>query len=120
MARILVAEDTEAVRSFVVRALQLQGHEVDSAGDGAAALEKLAVAEFDLLLTDIVMPVMDGIALALKAARDYPAMRILMMTGYAEAKRRAYNMESLIHDVISKPFTADEIQQAVARALVAE
>lgn len=119
MGRILVAEDTEAVRSFVVRALQLQGHEVVGVADGAQALEKLAVAEFDLLLTDIVMPVMDGIALALKVGRDYPAMRILMMTGYAEAKRRAYNMESLIHDVISKPFTADEICNAVKKALAA-
>ena len=120
MARILVAEDTEAVRLFVVRALQLQGHEVDAAGDGARALEKLAAADYDLLLTDIVMPVMDGIALALKVGRDHPGTRILMMTGYAEAKRRAYNMESLIHDVISKPFTADEIVDAVARALAAE
>ena len=120
MARILVAEDTDAVRSFVVRALQFHGHEVTGVGDGAQALEKLAEAEFDLLLTDIVMPVMDGIALALKVARDYPAVRILMMTGYAEAKRRAYNMESLIHDVISKPFTADQIADAVAKALAAE
>ena len=120
MARILVAEDTEAVRSFVVRALQLQGHEVDGAGDGAQALEKLQAASYDLLLTDIVMPVMDGIALALKVSRDYPGVRILMMTGYAEAKRRAYNMESLIHDVISKPFTVDEIAAAVKNALAAE
>lgn len=119
MARILVAEDTEAVRLFVVRALQFQGHTVDAAGDGAQALEKLAAADYDLLLTDIVMPVMDGIALALKVGRDHPATRILMMTGYAEAKRRAYNMESLIHDVISKPFTADEIADAVAKALAA-
>lgn len=117
MARILVAEDTEAVRSFVIRALQLRGHAVTGVGDGAQALEKLQAESFDLLLTDIVMPVMDGIALALKVARDHPEVPILMMTGYAEAKRRAYNMESLIHDVIGKPFTADEICGAVEKAL---
>jgi CheY-like chemotaxis protein len=119
MARILVAEDVDSVRQFVLRALQLQGHEVVAVSDGAQALEKLDAAPFDLLLTDIVMPVMDGIALALKATRDHPEVRILMMTGYAEAKRRAYNLESLIHDVVSKPFTADEINAAVARALAA-
>jgi CheY-like chemotaxis protein len=119
MARILVAEDTEAVRSFVTRALQHEGHQVTGVGDGAQALEKLQADSYELLLTDIVMPVMDGIALALKVARDHPDVRILMMTGYAEAKRRAYNMESLIHDVISKPFTANEICDAVAKALAA-
>ena len=117
MARILVAEDEPAVRNVVTRALQLHGHEVTSAEDGARALELLASSDYDLLLTDIVMPIMDGIALALKVSRDYPDMRILMMTGFAEQKRRAHNLDVLIHDVISKPFSVAELVDAVARAL---
>ena len=117
MARILVAEDEASVRAFVVRALQHCGHEVREAADGAAALELLGAEAFDLLLTDIVMPVMDGIALALAAARDHPRLRILMMTGFAEEKRRAHNLHALIHDVISKPFSLDQLVAAVDRAL---
>jgi CheY-like chemotaxis protein len=117
MARILVAEDEAAVRAFVVRALQHSGHEVREAADGAAALELLGAEAFDLLLTDIVMPVMDGIALALAASRDHPGLRILMMTGFAEEKRRAHNLNALIHDVISKPFSLDQLIATVDRAL---
>src|SRR5690606_36992387 len=85
MARILIAEDEETVRALVARALTMDGHEVTAMPDGAAALDALTGAggAFDLLLTDIQMPMMDGIALALAAARDYPALTILLMTGYA-------------------------------------
>ncbi len=117
MARILLAEDDESVRAFVTRALQLQGHEVVQAADGALALEALGDAAFDLLLTDIAMPVMDGIQLALNVARDYPGLRVLMMSGYAEERRRAHNLESLVHEVVAKPFSLDEIVEAVANAL---
>ena len=58
---------------------------------------------FDLLLTDVRMPVMDGIALALSAARERPELAILLMTGYADQRERAHNIEPLIHDVIPKP-----------------
>ena len=76
MARVLLAEDDDAVSAFVMRALKLRGHEVTAVSDGMAALEALNAAEFDLLLTDIVMPGMDGIALALKVSRDRPKMKI--------------------------------------------
>ena len=121
MARIVVAEDEEGLRGFVVRALALDGHEVTAAADGAEALEVIAGHEgrFDLLLADIRMPVMDGIALALATARDYPDMTILLMTGYADQRERASGLDALIHDVIAKPFTLLEIQYAVAGALSA-
>ena len=117
MARILLAEDETAVREFVRRALSVQGHKVTAVADGAEALVALGQAEFDLLLTDIVMPEMDGIALALKVAKDYPALRILMMTGYVAEKERAHNLELLVHDVLAKPFTMEQIGSAVAAAL---
>ena len=117
MAHILIAEDEEAVRCFVSRALELRGHKVTAVADGGEALDALEREEYDLLLTDIVMPVMDGIALALKASAVYPALPILMMTGYAHEKQRAHNLDALIHEVISKPFSLEDLCQAVETAL---
>jgi two-component system, cell cycle response regulator CpdR len=117
MARILVAEDEAPVREFVVRALEHAGHEVISVGDGQRAVETLITARFDLLVTDIVMPEMDGITLALKVSKDRPDMPILMMTGYAAERQRAHNLDALIHKVISKPFSLTELLEAVDEAL---
>jgi two-component system cell cycle response regulator CpdR len=121
MARILLAEDEESLRMLVARALKQAGHEVVAQCDGAAALDCLARSngDFDLLLTDIRMPIMDGIALALAASRDYPRLRILMMTGYADQRERAHGLSLLIHDVIPKPFTLVAICGAVNEALAA-
>jgi CheY-like chemotaxis protein len=122
MARILIAEDEEALRAFIVRALMQDGHDVVATADGGEALDALARdhGKFDLLLTDIRMPVMDGIALALAAARDWPELTILLMTGYADQRERAHGLDALIHDVIAKPFTLSDIKKAVAEALVAK
>lgn len=118
MARILIAEDEAAVREFVLRALRDgAGHDVTAVADGSAALEALSEASFNLLLTDIRMPGMDGIALALAASRDHPDMRILLMTGFAEEEQRAHNLDRLIHKVVRKPFTLDEICREVDEAL---
>jgi CheY-like chemotaxis protein len=119
MSRILVAEDEAAVSAFVVRALTHRGHEVVAVTDGLGALERLGAEAFDLLLTDIVMPGLDGIALALKASKDFPALRILLMTGYAAERQRAHNIEALVHRVIAKPFTLHEICDAVETELAA-
>ncbi len=119
MARILIAEDEEGVRTAVARALAMDGHELVTSPDGAAALDALTQDKpgFDLLLTDIKMPIMDGIALALAAARDHPDLIILLMTGYADQRERAHGLDALIHDVITKPFSVTEIRAAVAGAL---
>lgn len=119
MARILLSDDEDAVRAFVKRALELDGHEVMAAVDGADAFDKLTAENgaFDLLLTDIRMPMMDGIALALSAARDYPGLTILLMTAYADQRERAAGLDALIHDVVTKPFSLDQIRAAVADAL---
>ncbi len=121
MARILIAEDEETLRELCARALAIDGHEVKTARDGGDALDVMASAEgqFDLLLTDIRMPIMDGIALALSAARDYPALTIVLMTGFADQRERAHGLEAIIHDVISKPFTVSTLRDAVNEALIA-
>jgi two-component system cell cycle response regulator CpdR len=121
MARILIAEDEEGLRSLVARALSQDGHTVTTANDGAEALDLLAREQgaFELLLTDIRMPIMDGIALALAAARDHPKVAILLMTGYADQRERASGLEALIHDVITKPFSLATIRTAVRDAVAA-
>jgi CheY-like chemotaxis protein len=119
MARIMIAEDEEALRAMCARALSTAGHEVKTACDGGDALDLLQreAGNFDLLLTDIRMPIMDGIALALSAARDYPNLTILLMTGYADQRERAHGLDAIIHDVITKPFTLAMLRGAVDEAL---
>jgi two-component system, cell cycle response regulator CpdR len=121
MARILLAEDETSLRDLIARALRQDGHDVVANSDGAEALDALAREQgrFDLLLTDIRMPVMDGIALALAAGRDHPTLPILLMTGYADQRERAHGLQLLIHDVITKPFTLAAIRDAVKGALTA-
>jgi two-component system, cell cycle response regulator CpdR len=121
MARILIADDEDAIRSLIARALKQDGHEVATANDGAEALDLLTRERgaFELLLTDIRMPVMDGIALALAAARDHPDVMILLMTGYADQRERAHGLDALIHDVITKPFSLATMRTAVNEALSA-
>ncbi len=117
MARILVAEDDQAVQSFVCRALSHKGHDVTAVDDGLLALAALGQAEFDLLITDIVMPGLDGIGLALKVARDWPALPVLLMTGYSAECQRAHNLEELICRVITKPFSLEQICRAAEETL---
>ena len=83
MAKILLAEDDEDMRRFLVRALEKAGHNVMSFGEGASAFEEVKQSSFDLLLTDIVMPEMDGIELARRAAELDPALKIMFITGFA-------------------------------------
>jgi two-component system cell cycle response regulator CpdR len=120
MARILIAEDDDAIRNLVVRALGEDGHDLTVAADGAAALDALSRhnGEFDLLLTDVKMPMMDGIALALAAGRHHPDVAIMLMTGYADQRERAHELDALVHDVIAKPFSVEQIKGAVREALV--
>jgi two-component system, cell cycle response regulator CpdR len=119
MARILIAEDEEPIRLLVTRAFNQDGHEVVATRDGGEALETLQRegGRFDLLLSDIKMPVMDGLALALAAARDFPALPVVLMTGFADQRERACGLESLVVDIVAKPFTLSEIRLSVAAAL---
>ena len=118
MPRVLIVDDEESMRMLVARAIAMDGHDIATAEDGAEALEILSEqGAFDLLLTDIQMPVMDGIALALAAARDFPDLTILLMTGFADQRERASGLNAIAHDVIIKPFTVADIRTAVADAL---
>ncbi len=119
MARILVAEDDDGVRAFVTRALEHAGHDVVASEDGGLAAEIILDENgaFDLLLSDIKMPVMDGIALALEVAGRFPDVTIVLMTGFADQRERAHGLDQLIYDVIPKPFTLQALMQKVDDAL---
>ena len=118
MARILIAEDEASVREFITRALRGAGHYIDAVGDGSDA--RASGTPYDLLLTDILMPVMDGISLALTAARDTPTMFIMLMTGYSDQRERAYGLDEIIQDILLKPFTLDELVTRVDLVLTGQ
>src|ERR1700753_516939 len=107
MPRVLIADDEESMRTLGARAIAMDGHATVTAQNGAEALEILTDEDgaFDLLLTDIKMPIMDGIALALAAARDFPALTILLMTGFADQRERDSGLNAIVHDVETKAFS---------------
>lgn len=118
MAHILVVEDDSAVRAFVRRALEMDGHRVSEAEDGEEGFDALhkAKGSFDLLLSDIKMPFMDGIELAQLSSQHFPELPVLLMTGYADQRERA-EASSTVVDVVSKPFPLKAIRKAVRLAL---
>ena len=120
MARILIAEDDDTVRGFLVRVLGGDGHDLTETADGIAALNALnqSNGDFDLLLSDVKMPGMDGIALALATGRNHPDIPIMLMTGFADQRERAHELDALVHDVLAKPFSVEQIKEAVREALV--
>jgi CheY-like chemotaxis protein len=118
MARILLAEDDKATRDMVQRALATDGHAVTVTQDGAEALEKLQAAPpFDLLVTDVQMPGLDGVALVEKGLAGNPKLRVVLMSGFADELGRAEHLEARISRIISKPFTLEQIRAAVKAAL---
>ena len=121
MAQVLLAEDDSAVRDFVRRALEMSGHHVTVAHDGGEACHLITsgIHKFDLLVSDIKMPVMDGITIALMAAEEVPDMPILLMTGFADQRERAYGLEAIITGLLYKPFTLEDLTTAADKALKA-
>jgi DNA-binding NtrC family response regulator len=119
MAKLLIVEDDESVRTLAARALERAGHVIDIAADGAQGLALIRAARggYDLVVSDIRMPEMDGIAMAKAAASLFPAMKILLMTGYADQRERAEELSGIIVDVVQKPFTLAEIRARVEQAL---
>jgi len=122
MARILIAEDDESMRNFLARSLERAGHEITSVETGKDALPHVASGGFDLLLSDIVMPEMDGLALAKRAAQLAPGMKVIFITGFAAValnqKERQETQESEAGEtpqakLLSKPFHLKDVVEAV-------
>ena len=114
MIRILLAEDDEAMRTYLGRALENAGYSVVSVDSGMAALPHLHGEHFDLLLSDIVMPEMDGIELAQKCAEISPATKVMFITGFAAVTLRA-SREAPAAKVLSKPFHLRDLVLEVQR-----
>lgn len=119
MARILLAEDDESMRRFLARALENAGHEVVPCGKGDEAHGCLKEDVFDILLTDIVMPEMDGIELARLAAELDPTLKIMFITGFAAVALNPEVSAPREAKVLSKPFHLRDLVSEVDRLLAA-
>jgi len=118
--RILLAEDDEDMRRFLVRALTKAGYDVVSFGNGLEAYERLKEEPFTLLLTDIVMPEMDGIELARKASELDPDLKIMFITGFAAVALNPDSQTPKDAKVLSKPFHLRDLVAEVDRMFQSE
>jgi two-component system, cell cycle response regulator CpdR len=118
MSRILLAEDDDSLRGFLARALERAGYEVTACADGEEAAAVLD-QDWNLLLTDIVMPGMDGIELARQAAALHPGLRIMFITGFAAVALAASDQAPPGAKVLSKPIHLREIVSEVERMIAA-
>lgn len=114
-----MVEDEDSVRELVARALSRLGHSIDLAADGLEGLELIEQAggSYDLVVSDIRMPAMDGLEMARAAAAKFPGIRIILATGYAHQREAAPDLDSIIVGVIQKPFTLADIRDRVSVAL---
>ena len=119
MIRILLAEDDQAMRAYLSRALENAGYEVVAVDRGTAALPLLEEEHFDLLLSDIVMPEMDGIELAQKASAIDPAIRVMFITGFAAVALQG-GRTAPEAKLLSKPFHLKDLVMEVDRIFQTE
>jgi two-component system response regulator MprA len=107
--RVLVADDDKAVRESLVRALTLEGYQVDAANDGAKALEMIRVGEYDALVLDLMMPVIDGLTVCRVLRSEKSRLPILMLTARSETSDRVQGLDAGADDYLPKPFALDEL-----------
>ena len=119
MKRILLAEDDEDMRRFLVRALEKAGYDVSDFDNGASAYERLREEPFSLLLTDIVMPEMDGIELARRATEIDPDLKVMFITGFAAVALNPDSKAPKDAKVLSKPFHLRDLVNEVERLMAA-
>ncbi len=120
MARILVIDDDEAFRTMLRRTLERAGHEVTEAAEGAAALTALSEQTIDLVITDIIMPGMEGLETIRALRRSMPELKIIAMSGGGRMKPEGYleaaHAFGAVH-VLTKPFENKDLFAAIKRAL---
>ena len=119
MAKIILAEDDGDMRRFLLRALQNAGYEVISFDNGLSAYQRLREEPFELLLTDIVMPEMDGIELARRASELDPDIKIMFITGFAAVALNSDSTAPKNAKVLSKPVHLRELVSEVQKMLAA-
>ncbi len=119
MANIILAEDDGSMREFLAKALRRAGHEVFDVGDGLEALETIKETPYDLLLADVVMPGLDGIELARRAAKEQPGIKVMFITGFAAVALKARDESPRGARVLSKPFHLKDLVEEVGAMLAA-
>ncbi|GLK70826.1 response regulator [Ancylobacter dichloromethanicus] len=119
MLKILLAEDDNDMRRFLVKALQNAGYEVVDFDNGRSAYDRLREEPFELLLTDIVMPEMDGIELARRATDLDPDIKVMFITGFAAVALNAGSQAPKDAKVLSKPFHLRDLVNEVGKMLAA-
>ncbi|CAA0101512.1 Response regulator receiver protein CpdR [Starkeya nomas] len=119
MLKILLAEDDHDMRRFLVKALENAGYEVVAFDNGRSAYDRLREEPFELLLTDIVMPEMDGIELARRATELDPDIKVMFITGFAAVALNADNQAPKDAKVLSKPFHLRDLVNEVGKMLAA-
>ncbi|NRA88140.1 MAG: response regulator [Rhizobiales bacterium] len=121
MKQILIAEDQVDIAQFLKRGLEKHGYKTIICENGAIALQTLekshADDEIHLVLSDIQMPIMDGVALALNVIRDMPHIPMILMTGYGEQRARAIGLEDLVVDIIEKPFELSHLLRIIENTI---
>ncbi len=115
--RILVVDDEQAVRDLLARTLTMADYDVDAAPDGASAVERLHAVEYDLLITDLKMPGMDGLSVIREARRIAPDLPVIIITGYSTEASAIEAINLGVAGYVTKPFRLPRILAATARAL---
>ncbi|MBI2898676.1 MAG: sigma-54-dependent Fis family transcriptional regulator [Planctomycetes bacterium] len=117
MARILVAEDSPEIRVVLRRIVQLDGHECVDVGDGQAALDRCAAESFDLILSDLRMPRLDGLALLKELRRRGRAVPVVILTAYADMNTALEAVRAGAFDYLAKPLSVEDLRTTIRRAL---
>ena len=115
--RVLVADDEESIRELLARTLALAEYEVETVGDARAALDRLRMADYDLLIADLRMPGMDGLLLVREARRMHPTLPVIIITGYSSEATAIEAVNLGVVGYLVKPFRVPQVLSAVARAL---
>ena len=113
--RILVIDDDQRVRSCVAGMLRFAGHYIEEAASGREGLAKMEAEAFDLVFTDLSMPGMDGWAVAGEIRRRWPAVKIVLITGYALTSETIRHHHELVNNVIFKPIRFDDIKTTLSQ-----
>ncbi len=117
MAKVLIVDDEEMICDLLKRSLAIEGFDTDTAGNGLIGLQKCAEGNFDLVISDILMPEMDGITMMEKIKEGRPELPIILITGYAKQYTARKATEAGASDFLTKPFRNAEIITAVRKAL---
>ncbi len=118
--RILIVDDEDGMRRLLSRVLTREGYETSAVGSGAEALRLVASERFDLVVTDIKMPEMDGLQLLAELKEYEPSLPIIVITAYGTIENAVQALRSGAYDYIAKPFENDEIKLTVAKAFERE